>query len=330
MLRRGLALTMAMLCGAAIPAAAGDPSAAEAAFLRGRELFRDGRYAEACPAFERSLELDPQFGTRYNLARCYEQQGRLASAWRHYRELAQRDPNAPRRDEASRRARALEPRLTQLLIAVAAPAPGLIVERDGVDVTAGVGFPAPVDAGDHVITARGPGRVPWSTTATATGEGRTITVTVPALERAPRPVEPPPQPPSLVPPVAVAAPVAHPPAGRGRRIAALSLGGAGVIAAGVGLAFGADARSDWARARELCGDDLLCPDARTRDAGNVFVRSARRSGHIATALVGVGATALTAGVILWLTAPSDASERAIRVTPEIGPDRALITAGGSF
>jgi Flp pilus assembly protein TadD len=76
---------------------------------------KEKNYPEACAAFERSQKLDPQWGTLYNLATCYAQSDRLASAWVAYRELAQRDTNPARRKDAAQKAKDLEKRLPRLL-----------------------------------------------------------------------------------------------------------------------------------------------------------------------------------------------------------------------
>src|SRR5262245_34504063 len=138
----------ALICAGGSSARAEDPMAAAALFRRGSQLLNEGSLAEACAAFEQSLRLDPQLGTRFNVARCHEEQGRLASAWITYRELAQSDGNPVRRDEAARRAQGLEPRLTRLVVTSVDAATGLAVTRNGVDATASLGVEVPVDAGE--------------------------------------------------------------------------------------------------------------------------------------------------------------------------------------
>src|SRR5688572_11377058 len=85
------ALALWTIVAAPAPARADNRAVAESEFLRGRQLMSEKKVAEACDAFARSQHLDPQFGTQFNLAQCWEQLGKVASAWAAYRELAQRD-----------------------------------------------------------------------------------------------------------------------------------------------------------------------------------------------------------------------------------------------
>jgi hypothetical protein len=119
-----------LVCSLSGAARAGDKAAAEAAFQQGKDLMKAGKYAEACTAFEKSQANDPELGTEYNLATCYEKAGKLASAWAAFRELAQRDSNAARKADSDKHANALQPRLIKLLISVRAPVAGLKVTRN--------------------------------------------------------------------------------------------------------------------------------------------------------------------------------------------------------
>src|SRR5215470_18019771 len=88
----------ALLLVAVAGIAAGDPhDVAEQQFVRGRALMKQHKYAEACAAFEQSQRLDPQLGTLFNLADCEVEIGKVASAWKIYRELEKSDPNPDRR-----------------------------------------------------------------------------------------------------------------------------------------------------------------------------------------------------------------------------------------
>jgi len=86
-----LVVTLA-LCGPATPVRADSGDRADRAdqlFKRGKKLLSEKKYAEACAAFEDSDRLDPGIGTKLNVARCYQEWGRLATAWRWYSDAEQ-------------------------------------------------------------------------------------------------------------------------------------------------------------------------------------------------------------------------------------------------
>src|SRR4051812_42817536 len=116
----GLFTSVALLSGAAA-AQDRDPAAAQALFDAARELTRQGKFAEACPKFQESNRLDPGLGTRFHLADCYEQSGRVASAWATFLEVASiaRSSNQAEREKvATQRAEKLQARLPRLVINV--------------------------------------------------------------------------------------------------------------------------------------------------------------------------------------------------------------------
>ncbi len=156
-----------------------DPNqAADATFEHGRDLMAKKQYAEACAAFEQSQRLDPQSGTLFNLADCEVQLGKLATAWGRYRELERTDSNHERRALSAQLAAQLEHRMPRLVIAVSARPARLHVVLDGVDSTALVGVPIPVDFGDHTIAADAPGFHATTTTTTVDEEGKVVRVDV--------------------------------------------------------------------------------------------------------------------------------------------------------
>src|SRR3954463_1481227 len=116
-----------------------DPAAAQALFDQARELSRQGKFAEACPKLQESNRLDPGIGTQFHLADCYEQSGRIASAWAQFLDVASQaraSGQADREKAASKRAEKLEPRLPRLLVNVpeGSKTPGLEIRRNGVIV----------------------------------------------------------------------------------------------------------------------------------------------------------------------------------------------------
>jgi hypothetical protein len=145
-------------------------------------------------------------GTLFNLAGCYAQIGRIASAWAAFRDVASAASAAgqiEREKVARERAAALEPRLSKLRISVPeeAVAPGLEVQRDGVTVASLIwGTDVPVDPGNHFVSASAPGREPWSAVVSVTEPGKVVVLRVPALAPKKTAVPPPVTPPKKPPP----------------------------------------------------------------------------------------------------------------------------------
>ena len=173
-------LVVAAICLApALARAEGDGVSAQVFFERGREAAVRGDQAAACQAFEESLRLEVAVGTLFNLARCEEALGRLASAWQHLHEgLDKLDANDARRGPATSQAAALEPRVPRLSVRLASGAPGARVLRDGVELSSvSLGTPLPVNPGRHVVLVRAPGREDASTEVTlAERETRTLPI----------------------------------------------------------------------------------------------------------------------------------------------------------
>jgi hypothetical protein len=156
-------------------------------FNEARALAAAGKYEEACPKFEKAQAIDPGMGTLFNLAGCYAQIGRIASAWAAFRDVASAASAAGQVDRekvARERAAALEPRLSKLRISVPeeAMAPGLEVQRDGVTVASLIwGTDVPVDPGNHLVSASAPGREPWSAVISVAEPGKVVVLRVPPL-----------------------------------------------------------------------------------------------------------------------------------------------------
>jgi hypothetical protein len=297
MIRTSGAVLVVLLAAASARADEPQPSAL---FFRARELMAQGKYAEACPLLEESQRLDPGVGTQFNLARCYELVGRLASAWRLYDEVARATHatgQSAREAIAVERLKALEPRVAHVV--VRAPEE-VTITLDGAPLEE---RDAKVDPGTHEVGAAAPGKRPFTTRVAVSAEAERVVVDVPALadDAAALPPEPPPRAPEP-PPVRAEE-------GRGgtQRVVALGALGGAVGALGLGTFFGI-------RALTLAKDaDSHCIAAGCDSDGVSLRRSSLHAGDASTvSFVAAGVLAAT-GAVLWLTAPARAVS--VRVAP---------------
>ena len=314
------------------PSASGSSSAlAEQLFNQGRDLAKANQWAEACPKFEASLSYDPVLGTRLNLATCYEHVGKLASAWGLYREsieLAKKAHDTKRADYAQKQATALEPRLPKLAISAPSNSPaGFVVQRDEQSVDAGaLGVALYVDPGTHKVTASAPGFEALTVTVTLV-EGKTETLALPALAAKPATALVTGSPGPSAAHRAGTEPDA--PSSRTRAYAALGLGAAGVAAVGVGLVFGAKARSSYNDAKALCGDAMVC-SAPNFERDKQLVHDARSSATISTVMIIGGGAAIAAGIVVYLTAPRASERTTARLVPVTNDGGAGLALLGAF
>jgi hypothetical protein len=293
-----------------------DKAVATTLFEEGRALLTAGKVSEACRKLEESRRLDPLPGTVLNLAACHEREGLTASAMAEFREaraMAERDGRGDRVAFADEHIKALEARLSTLVIAPAAGAdlPELAVTLDGVALgRAAWGTRIPVDPGTHVIVATAPGKAPGRLEVKVGPEGDSQTATLAALQDAPAP--PPPPPPVVVappPPVAPVQPPEAPPAQAGlstRRTLALGLVGLAVVGIGVGSYFGLTAISKH--------DDPNAP-------GNLDLNNqAKFNADASTVSFVVAGVALGVGAFLWF------GDTSVHVSAGVGS----VQLGGRF
>lgn len=301
-----------------------DVATAQALFDEGKRLMAANNHAEACPKLVESQRLDPGGGTLFAIALCHEAEGKTATAWADYTVAlaeARKDGRKDREQAAADRVKGLEPRLTRLRIVITQKTPGLELMRDGGLVgEAQWGLALPIDPGEHAFTARAPGKVEWKDTFDVRGEGRTVDVTIPALNDAPKPPAAPALAPVTVPPPPTSE---RPPAEPSmQKTWAIVAGTAGLVSIGVGLGFGFAATSKWSDA------EAACPNNRcTNPADTTLGDDAGAAADVSTVLVGLGAGAVLAGVILWLTAPRDSS-RGVRIAPTVAKDTVGVSLGG--
>lgn len=187
------------------------------------QLMAEKKYGDACPKLAESNRLDAGMGTRFHLADCYENLGRLASAWALFTDVAdeaKRTKQAGRESVARERATQLEARLPKMTVEV----PASVARVPGVEVWDGDtivkqplwGQPLPVDPGKHTIAVRAPGRRTWEKVIVLR-EGAAETVAIGELASI----------------------------GSSRRVGVIALGSVGVASVVVGSVFGLQARSKW-------------------------------------------------------------------------------------
>ena len=314
-------------------------AAAEQLFSQAQQLMATGDYDAACPKLEASMELDAALGTLINLARCYEKQGRLASAWARYREaadLAARASQGKRQRFAARQAESLEPRLPRLIIRVssASAVSGLSISRDESKVDAAMFDTAIyIDPGEHTIVARAPGYLDFTKTFEI-AVGQEIIIEVPSLtptdaddsadENATRADQQQervsdgktansndPAPPPL------------------RRTIGLITAGTGGLALAVGLGFGWSSRSAWSKAFEggACQRETLeCTVDGQREAEKAGQRA-----DVATVLSTGGVVLMVAGAVLYFTArePTE-TDSTLSVAPMLAPESMGVVMTGHF
>ncbi len=321
-----VASSVALLLWAATPALAqSSQAAATIQFDQGRALMKEGKFQEACQAFERSQKLDPQNGTLFNLAGCDEKIGKLATAWLAYRELAQRDTNAKRKAEATKRAKDLDKRLPKLVLAAPEQTPiGLTVTLDGVDAVPLLGIESPVDLGDHKVVAAAPGFQPFETVVAVKTEGKTMTIKL-ALQvqgaLTAKRISNEPREPRDAQPIVDERPRSH------RRRNGAIVGALGGVAIGVGIVFGLDAKSKWDDAAALC-PDKQCPSAPAKTAGDILTEDARGAATLSTVFFVGGAAIAGIGVYLMVTGKPTAPTTALRFVPTT--DGGAVVLGGRF
>lgn len=330
--------------GAVARAQAGEAerTQAELAFQQAVDKLNKGDAAAACPLFEESDRLDPQPGTEYELAKCYEATGRHASAWSRFRALAEKLEARGEREKAEkirqRVSAAIEPKLARVTIVVpdaVAAVPGLEVRRDGIAVGRPMwGSAIPVDPGAHRLRVLAPGKRAWESPFEVSGPSVSLTLTVPAL------VDEPVAPPPAV--VAPPPPVASPPSllASGQRKAALAVGALGVIGLGVGAGFGAAALgkgSAWSEAVEKsCDANRDCASTTIVASIRQIERDRSTFATASTIAFVAGGVAVAGGLVLWLAAPSarvpapDARSGGLAIAPWAAPGSAGLSARGAF
>ena len=311
--------------GAATATRPRDLVLAESLFREGRALMASKQYPEACPKLEESYSADPGVGTLILLAGCHEAVGRTATAWAEFRmaaSLSKKDGRANREQLATRRAEALEPNLAYVVVQVR-PGARVSVLLDGKPLPApSLGSRMPVDPGTHVVEADANGYDTWRARPSCVA-AQTVTVEIgdltpsPAAVAAASSARPAPGSPDR--------PLQPAPTGGTRRWVGLGVGGAGIVALGIGAYFGIRALS--------LGSDLSAacdPERCANPAGAAIHDEASHAATVANVMLPVGLLATAVGTYLFLAAPKPraAGGSGARIFPAaIGSSYGVVAVG---
>lgn len=267
--------------------------AAEGLFQEGLSLLESGKTSEACEKFVASHRLDPANGTLQNVASCHEKEGRTASAWSEWLDLAGRAARAGQAERealARTRAAALSKELSRVELRFPASSNVALIEIDGQPLSQSAWTtPLPLDPGSRTLVFKAPGKKD-ATSRVVIAAQATLTVDVPVLETDPKAVSP-------TSPKPAAEPSKIETTGSSGRTLGFIAGGVGIAAVGVGAFFGLRAMSlkdDAGCNGEKCANQAAVDD---RDA-------AKSSATISTIGFGVGIVGLAVGTYLVLTSKS--------------------------
>ena len=306
---------LGFVVASAAPARADDQ--ADTLFKKGKKLLESKRYSEACASFEESNKLDPGIGILLNIAHCYEDWGKLATAYHKYRDaesMAKRDKDN-RIDRIRERIKALEDQVPRLVVKVPAGAStkGLVVKVDGVTLPPDqLGEPQMTDPGPHTVDYKvGDTAKREMIVAVEPGETRETKLPLRTVEQSEEI-----QPTGHTQTVEVV--------GHTQRVVGVVVDAVGLAAVGTSLVLTLQARSKYnsALSKDCGGQTDACDPVGLTDTHN-----ARSEANTATIVFGVGMAAIAGGVITYLISPTgfraerhDDADEAYYVTPTMTPD----------
>ncbi len=287
-------LALPVAAGAANPPAApaaDSTAAARAAYRRGADLYKAGKYREAIAAFEEADRLKPSPALQFNIGQAWEKLGDPEAALAAFARYLRLAPAAPNRETVQKTVKALEGKLAasgRQMLHVTTDPPGADLVVDG--AAAGK---APLDAayppGPHAVAATAPEHRTSSRDVVLPPD-RSLEVNL-VLEPGQDPVVAPPlaaRPPDA--PLEATRPDPAPlPVERKSWLGPIIAGGVGVVAAGAGIVMGLQAKS---------AQDALLAGGNDRAQADALQSKAQSSATTANVLYGVaGAAVLTGGVL---------------------------------
>ena len=325
-----LALGLALTLGAAAPAYA---DKADVMFKKGKKLLAERKYSEACAVFAEVDGIDPGVGAKLNVARCFEEWGKLGTAWRWYSDAEKMaaeaaDPRAAKIKELADELDVNVPRVTILVPKGADPDIVATIMLDSEPFEASrIGEEQRVDPGPHMIEFTVGGEKQRKMVPLERGGSSELTLKIPkgtgkkktpgdegdegdedAVLSAPRP-------------------------GRTQRILGLSLVGGGVAAGVVAGVLTLGARNKYRDALDMyCMSDAMMCD----DRGLEITGDARSRANLSTVITVAGGALVIGGILLYVLAPDAVAEvvgderSALYVTPVVGPDGGGVVFGGRY
>ncbi len=285
-----------------------DQTLAQTLFDDAMKLMEAGNFAEACPKLAESQKLDPGGGTLFNLAKCREKEGKLASAWSAYDAAVSqsiKDGRKERETAARERLAAIAPMLAKVTIVVPPTivVDGFALTLDGASVPrVAWGLETPIDVGVHTVIATAPHKVTWKRNFEVKKDGDKASIRVTPLDDAPEEAAPQPV-------ITVTAPL--PPPMTKDTTAAWIVGGAGLAALVTGSVFGAVVLA------KKSDSDNACVGGCTQQ-GVDAMNQAQSLAWVSDVAIGVGVVGVALSAILFLTAKPHAKTSA-RLVPIIAP-----------
>jgi tetratricopeptide (TPR) repeat protein len=288
-----LAVAAASLLALPLRLAAAEPAPdeARAAYQRGVQAYRDGRYRDAIAEFQAANRLRPSAPLHYDIGQARERLGEAAEALASYAEYLRLDPQAPNRKAVERSMAALQARLAtrgrQVLLVLTDPGDAE-VSLDG-EPRGRSPFAAALAPGPHRVSVSLPGHRPVSRDVSLSRDrALELNLTLPPLDAAGAAAALQGTPPAA--PLEATRPVPAPEPAEGRSwLGPIIAGSVAVVVAGAAVAFGAAARSAQ---NELLGQ------AHDQSQADALASRAQANAVTANVLYGVAGAAVLAGGLL--------------------------------
>jgi PEGA domain len=306
-------LVMAISLMSSRVASAADPEV-EARFKKGVELFKEADFRAALVEFRRAYDKSKNPKILYNIAKTeFQLTDYVAAIATYERYLAEGTSviDKARRAEVEDELPKLRARVATATITTSVPGATVSVD-DEVVGTSPLASPVLLNPGSHRIVVRKDGFVESSRRIEVAG-GDFPAIDVRLTEQ----------------PAAVkkSSDTASETSGTGSmlRTTGIIVGATGLVALGIGTAFGLSAKSKNDEAAGMC-TGIECRDPRAL----TLTDDARSAATISTIGFVAGGVLLAGGVGLFLFAPKSESKTAVRLAPRVGPQSAFLSLGGSF